>query len=61
MGELAGDTLCVGLVVPQFGIGCLELEFLDAAAQTVDVEHSLHRGQRGVECCDIGLTVGVHV
>ena len=29
-------------------------------AQAVDVEHPLHRGQGGVECGDIGLTVGIH-
>ena len=60
VGKLAGHSLRPGLVVPQFGIGCLVLELLDAAAQTFDVEHPLHRGQGGVECCDISLAVGVH-
>ena len=36
------------------------LELLDAAAQTVDVEHPLHRGQGGVKCGDVGLTVRFH-
>jgi hypothetical protein len=60
VGKLAGDTLRAGLVIPELGIGGLMLELVDATAQTIDVEHSLHRGQRGVECCDIGLAVGVH-
>ena len=58
--QLAGDLLGAGLVVPQLGIGGLVLEFLDAAAKPVDVEHPLHRGQRGVERGDVGLTVGIH-
>ena len=36
------------------------LELLDAAAQTVDIEHPLHRGQGGVKGGDVGLTVGFH-
>ena len=60
VGELTGDALGAGLVVPQMRIGRLVLELLDAAAQTLDVEHPLHRGQGGVECGDIGLTVGIH-
>ena len=58
--QLAGDLLGVRLVVPQFGIGGLVLELLDAAAQPVDIEHPLHRGQGGVEGGDVGLTVGIH-
>ena len=54
------DALRAGLVVPQIGIGCLALELVDSAAQTVDVEHPLHSGQSGVECRDVSLTVGVH-
>ncbi len=60
VGQLAGHLLRVRLVVPQLGIGRLVLELLDAAAQTVDVEHPLHRGQGGVEGGDVGLTVGFH-
>ena len=58
--QLAGHPLRAGLVVPQIGIGSLVLELLDPAAQTVDVQHPLHRGQGGVECRDVSLSVGVH-
>ena len=60
VGQLAGDLLGPGLVVPQVGIGGLVLELLDAGAQPVDIEHPLHRGQGGVEGGDVGLTVGIH-
>ena len=60
VGELAGDALGAGLVVPEMRIGRLVLELLDATAQTLDVEHPLHRGQGGVEGGDIGLSVGIH-
>ena len=36
------------------------LQLLDAAAQTVDIEHPLHRGQGGVKGGDVGLTVRFH-
>jgi hypothetical protein len=36
------------------------LELFDPATQTVDIKHPLHRGQGGVECCDISLEVGMH-
>ena len=60
VGQLAGDLLGARLVVPQIRIGGLVLQLLDAAAQPLDIEHPLHRGQGGVECGDIGLTVGIH-
>ncbi|COW80326.1 Uncharacterised protein [Mycobacterium tuberculosis] len=60
MRQLAGHPLRPGLVVPQVRIRCLMLELLDAAAQTLDVEHPLHRGQGAVQGGDVGLTVGVH-
>ena len=60
VGELAGDLLGARLVVPQLRIGGLVLQLLDAAAQPVDIEHPLHRRQGGVECGDVGLTVGIH-
>ena len=60
VGQLAGDLLGAGLVVPELRIGRFLLELVDAVAQTVDIEHPLHRGQRGVECCDVCLAVGIH-
>ena len=58
--ELAGDLLGACLVVPQVRIGGLVFELVDSAAQSFDVEHPLHRGQGGVEGCEVGLTVGIH-
>ncbi len=58
--QLAGDLLRVRLVVPQVGVGGFGLERLDAAAQTVDIEHPLHGRQRGVEGGDICKTVWIH-
>ena len=58
--ELTGDLLGSGLVVPEVGIGGLVFQLFDAAPQAVDIEHALHRGQGGVECGDICLTVGIH-
>ena len=60
VGQLTRHPLRAGLVVPQIGIGRLVFELLDAAAQTVHIEHPLHRGQGGVEGGDVGLTVGFH-
>ena len=54
VGELAGDALGAGLVVPQIRIGGLVLQLLDAPAQPLDIEHPLHRGQGGVEGGDFG-------
>ena len=53
MGQLAGDALSVALVVPQIRIGGLVLELLDLGAQTIDVEHSFHGRQGGIEGGDI--------
>ena len=48
VGELAGDLLSARLVIPQLGVGRILLEACDARAQTLDVQHPLHRGQGGV-------------
>ncbi len=54
VGEFTGDALGVALVVPQIGgVGGLVFELLDLRAQPIDVEHSLHRRQGGVEGGDI--------
>ena len=60
VGELTGDLLGARLVVPEVRVGCLVFQLLDAAAEPVDIEHPLHRREGGVECGDIGLTVGIH-
>ena len=60
VGQLAGDALPAGLVVPQAGVGRFVFEFLDATAKTLDVEHTLHGGERGVEGSDVGLAVWIH-
>ena len=60
VGQLAGDLLGARLVVPQLRIGRRVLQLLDAVAQTVDIEHPLHRRQSGVECGDVVLPVGIH-
>ena len=60
VGQLAGDLLRPGLVVPQVGVGGLVFELLDPAAQSLDVEHPLHRGQGGVQGGEVGLTVRIH-
>ena len=54
VGQLAGDFLGPRLVVPQIRVGGLVLQLLDATAKPLDIEHPLHRGQRGVEGGDIG-------
>ncbi len=53
VGEFTGDALGVALVVPQIRVGGLVFELLDLRAQPIDVEHSLHRRQGGVEGGDI--------
>ncbi len=58
--KLAGDLLRVLLVVPQLRIGRLVFEFVDAAAQLLDIENLLDRGQSGVELVEVSGNVRMH-
>ena len=58
--QLTGDLLRARLVVPQVRVGGVLLELFDTTAKRLDIENPLHRGERGVEGGDIGLTVRIH-
>ncbi len=60
MRQLAGDLLCVLLVVPQIGIGGLVLELIDPSTQLLDIEDRLDGLECGVEFGEVSGDVRMH-